>query len=43
MGDPQVVLVEDRAILRQGLRAMLSREPNLEVVGEEGTASTAFP
>jgi two-component system, NarL family, response regulator NreC len=34
----RIVLIEDHAILRDGLRALLELEPNLQVVGEAGTA-----
>ena len=30
----RIVIAEDHTILREGLRALLSREPNFEVVGE---------
>ncbi|MGO9296082.1 MAG: MadR family response regulator transcription factor [Streptosporangiaceae bacterium] len=38
----QIVLVDDHAILRQGLRALLGREPDLEVVGEASSAAEAM-
>ena len=38
----RIVLVDDHAILRQGLRPLLEREPDLEVVGEAGSASEAL-
>jgi DNA-binding NarL/FixJ family response regulator len=34
-----VVLVEDHAILREGLRALIELEPDLKVVGEASTAA----
>jgi len=34
-----VVLVEDHAILREGLRALIDLEPDLKVVGEAGTGA----
>ncbi len=37
----RVVLVDDHAILRQGLRAVLEREPDLHVVGEAATPADA--
>ena len=37
----RIVLVDDHAILRQGLRAVLEREPDLAVVGEAGTPADA--
>lgn len=37
-----VVLVDDHAIVRQGLRALIDREPNLRVVGEAGDAARAM-
>ncbi len=33
----RVYLLDDHALLRQGLRAALEREPDIEVVGESGT------
>jgi two-component system, NarL family, response regulator NreC len=35
----RIVLIEDHAILRDGLRALLELEPDLQVVGEAGTAA----
>jgi len=37
-----VVLVDDHAIVRQGVRSVLDREPDLRVVGEAGTAAQAM-
>ncbi|MDN5858512.1 MAG: response regulator transcription factor [Pseudonocardia sp.] len=37
----RIVLVDDHAIMRQGLRAVLDREDDLAVVGEAGTAESA--
>ena len=34
-----IVLVEDHAILREGLRALLELEPDLRVVGEASTGA----
>ncbi len=42
MSDIRIVLVDDHAIVRQGLRTMLSREPGLTVVGEAATADAAL-
>ena len=36
-----LVLVEDHAILREGLRALLELEPDLQIVGEAGNGSDA--
>ncbi|MBF4481040.1 MadR family response regulator transcription factor [Rhodococcus rhodochrous] len=36
-GTVRIALVDDHAILRQGLRSILDREPDLEVVGEAST------
>ena len=33
----RILLVDDHALLRSGLRALLEAEPDLEVVGEAGT------
>ncbi|TMU90390.1 response regulator transcription factor [Streptomyces sp. DASNCL29] len=37
----RIVLVDDHAIVRQGLRTILEREGDLEVVGEASTATEA--
>jgi DNA-binding NarL/FixJ family response regulator len=37
-----VVLVDDHAILRQGLRSVLEREPDIRVRGEAATAAEAM-
>ena len=37
----RVLLVDDHAVLRAGLRALLEREPGLVVVGEAGSGSEA--
>jgi two-component system, NarL family, response regulator DevR len=37
-----IVLVDDHAILRQGLRSVLEREPDVRVVGEAGSAEDAL-
>ncbi|GHJ32116.1 MULTISPECIES: MadR family response regulator transcription factor [Streptomyces] len=37
----RIVLVDDHAIVRQGLRTILEREDDLEVVGEASTATEA--
>jgi len=41
MTSASIVLVEDHAILREGLRALIELEPDLKVVGEAGTAAEA--
>ncbi|MDV3207498.1 MAG: response regulator transcription factor [Rhodococcus ruber] len=38
----RIVLVDDHAILRQGLRSILEREPDLEVVGEASHEAEAL-
>jgi DNA-binding NarL/FixJ family response regulator len=35
----RIVLIEDHAILRDGLRALLELEPDLQVIGEAGSAA----
>jgi DNA-binding NarL/FixJ family response regulator len=41
--DPiRLVIVDDHAIVRQGLRSILEREPDIEVVGEASTAADAL-
>jgi DNA-binding NarL/FixJ family response regulator len=42
MGTIRIVLVEDHALVRQGVGLFLSREPDLEIVGEAGDAATAL-
>jgi DNA-binding NarL/FixJ family response regulator len=37
-----MVIAEDHTILREGLRALLSEDPNLEVVGEAGDGHAAI-
>lgn len=37
----RLVLVDDHRLVRQGLRAVLEREPDLEIVGEAGEAVRA--
>ncbi len=37
-----IVLVDDHAILRQGLRSVLEREPDLRVIGEATTPREAM-
>jgi two-component system response regulator DevR len=41
MDEIRVAIVDDHAIVRQGLRAMIDREPDLRVVGEASNASQA--
>ena len=41
-GVTSIVLVDDHAIVRQGLRAILDREPDLRVVGEASTREEAL-
>ncbi len=38
----RVLLVDDHAILREGVHALLSREPDIEVVGEAGDGQEAL-
>jgi len=42
MDETRIVLVDDHAIIRQGLRAMLGREAGFQVVGEAADAATAL-
>ncbi len=42
MNEIKVGIVDDHSIVRQGLRAMLDREPDLRVVGDAGTEGTAI-
>src|SRR5260370_38492172 len=41
MDEIRVALIEDHAIVRQGLRAMIDREPDLREVGEAPSAGQA--
>ena len=41
MGEIPVGIIDDHAIVRQGLRAMIEREPDLRVVGEAPSARAA--
>ena len=41
-GKIRVLLADDHAVLRAGLRALLSREPDMEVVGEAASGSEAL-
>ena len=41
MNEIRVAIIDDHAIVRQGLRAMIDREPDLRVVGEASSARTA--
>ena len=38
----RILLVDDHEIVRRGLRALLDAEPDMEVVGEAGTAGDAI-
>jgi two-component system, NarL family, response regulator DevR len=38
----ELVLVDDHAVVRQGLRSVLEREPDLRVVAEAGSAAEAL-
>src|SRR5678816_2189631 len=42
MRKTRVALVDDHPLFRQGLRALLEREPDLEVVGEAEDARHAY-
>ena len=41
-GPVTIVLIDDHAILRQGLRSLLEREPDLQVVGEASSPGEAL-
>jgi two-component system, NarL family, response regulator DevR len=41
MDEIRVAIIDDHAIVRQGLRAMIDKEPDLRVVGEAATAGQA--
>ncbi len=38
-----VVLADDHAVVRAGLRAVLGRAPNIQIIGEASTGSEAVP
>jgi len=38
----RVLLVEDHEVVREGLRALLDRDPGISVIGDVGTASAAI-
>lgn len=38
----RILLVDDHAVVREGYRRLLARDPNLEVVGEAGTSAEAI-
>ena len=42
MDEIRVAIIDDHAMMRQGLRAMIDREPDLRVVGEASSASQAM-
>ncbi len=42
MSKQRIVLVDDHEVVRLGLRALLERHPQFEVVGEAGTAKEAI-
>jgi two-component system, NarL family, response regulator DevR len=42
MDEIQVALIDDHTIVRQGLRAMIDREPDLRVAGEASSARSAM-
>jgi two-component system response regulator DevR len=42
MDEIRVVLVDDHTVVRQGLRAVLEREPGMRVIGDAGSATTAL-
>ena len=42
MSKVKIVLVEDHRVVREGLRALLDRQPDMEVVGEAGDGKEAI-
>lgn len=42
MRDLRILLVDDHEVVRLGLKALLSRHPRFEVIGEAGTAEEAL-
>ena len=39
----RLMLVDDHALMREGLMELLSREPDLRIVAEASTVATAVP
>ena len=39
----KVFLLDDHEVVRRGIRELLESEPDIEVVGEAGTAEEAWP
>jgi DNA-binding NarL/FixJ family response regulator len=42
MGKQRILLVDDHEVVRLGLKALLDRHPNFEVIGEAGSAREAL-
>jgi DNA-binding NarL/FixJ family response regulator len=42
MGKQRILLVDDHGVVRLGLKALIDRHPNFEVVGEAGSAREAL-
>ena len=42
MSKQRILLVDDHEVVRLGLKALLERHPNFEVVGEAGSAREAI-
>ena len=42
MNEIRIGIIDDHSILRQGIRALLEREPGLQVVGEAASAASAM-
>lgn len=38
----RILIVDDHAVLRSGLRLLINGQPDMEVVGETGEAATAL-
>jgi len=43
MAKIRVMLIDDHTLFRQGIRTLLSTEPDMEVVGEAGDAFESVP
>ncbi len=41
MNKSRILIADDHALMREGLRALLSRQPDMEVVGEAGDGAVA--